>query len=325
MTNCPLCQMELSRNMRPEGDAVDVMCPNCGYFHLSNSFLAVLEKGEFSLWERARISFGLRRMGAKSILTTDLAESILLSTQLPDASSLLDNLLLHIANELSAPGETMEIWAPEIRAWIGARSEKSARWAIEQAMAGHLIKGFVHRVILGNDGYRVQEATLTIAGWARVQELLRTAKDSLKGFMAMKFGDPQLDMIFRDHFKPAVLQTGFDLMRLDEEPRAGLIDDRLRLEIRTSRFMVADLTHANNGAYWEAGFAEGLGRPVIYTCRKDVFDDPKTKPHFDTNHYLTVVWDPAEPAEAAEQLKTVIRVTMPTEAVLTDLVQNKSE
>jgi hypothetical protein len=49
-----------------------------------------------------------------------------------------------------------------------------------------------------------------------------------------------------------------------------------------------------------------------------VFDDPKTKPHFDTNHYLTVVWDAANPAAAAEQLKTVIRVTLPTEATLTD-------
>lgn len=315
--------MELARNIRPEVDAVNVMCHNCGYFHLSNSFLAVLEKGEFSVWERARISYGLRRMGAKSILTTDLAESMLLSTQLPDASSLLDNLLLHIANELSAPGETMEIWASAIRAWIGARSEKSAKWVIEQALAGHLIKGVVHKNILSNDGYLVQEATLTIAGWARVQELLRTAKDSHKGFMAMKFGDPQLDMIFRDHFKPAVLQTGFELMRLDEEPRAGLIDDRLRLEIRTCRFMVADLTHANAGAYWEAGFAEGLGRPVIYTCRKNVFDDPKTKPHFDTNHYLTVVWDPDNPAAAAEQLKTVIRVTLPTEALLADPVNGR--
>ena len=107
-------------------------------------------------------------------------------------------------------------------------------------------------------------------------------------------------------------------MWLAEGPRDGLIDVRLRLEISTSRFMIADLTHQNNGEYWEAGVAEGIGRPVIYTCRKNVFEDPKTKPHFDTNHYLTVVWDPENPAAAAEQLKTVIRVTMPTEAALND-------
>jgi nucleoside 2-deoxyribosyltransferase len=45
------------------------------------------------------------------------------------------------------------------------------------------------------------------------------------------------------------------------------IDDQMRVALRTSRFVVADLTRGNRGAYWEAGFAEGLGRPVIYTCR----------------------------------------------------------
>jgi nucleoside 2-deoxyribosyltransferase len=136
--------------------------------------------------------------------------------------------------------------------------------------------------------------------------------------MAMKYGDAQLDAVFSTCFKPAVEQTGFTLMRLDEEPRAGLIDDHLRLDIRRSRFLVADLSHANLGAYWEAGYAEGLGRPVIYTCRKDVFDDPKAKPHFDTNHHLTVVWDPSDLTAAAMGLKTTIRVTLPSEAKLDD-------
>ena len=44
----------------------------------------------------------------------------------------------------------------------------------------------------------------------------------------------------------------------------------------------------NSGAYWEAGFAEGLGRPVIYTCEKRYFDEHKT--HIDANHSLTIVW-----------------------------------
>ena len=318
MSICPLCHMELDRDMRPKEDSVDVMCQNCGCFYLSNSLLSKLQKNEYSRWERARLSYALRRLGAAKVLTTEYAESLLQSTQLPDAMELQDNLLLHIANVMMAPGEAIEIWAPAIRASIGAQSSEGAQWVVEEARSANLIKGRVSRTILGSGDYRVGNVNLTLAGWTRVNELMRTAKDSRKAFMAMKFGTPQLDRFFQDHFKPAVRQTGFELMRLDEEPRAGLIDDRLRLEIRTSRFMIADLTHQNNGAYWEAGFAEGLGRPVIYTCRKNVFEDPKTKPHFDTNHYLTVVWDPENPAAAAEQLKTVIRVTMPTEATLND-------
>jgi hypothetical protein len=257
-------------------------------------------------------------MGANTLLSSHTLESIIQETKLPDASALQDNLLLYMQSELTGPGESMELWAPAMRGWLGALSSAGSRWVIDQAMAAELVEGRAVRPSGGDDEFRLLNATLTIKGWARVEELLRSASGSRKGFMAMKFGDPVLDTVFRDHFKPAVRQAGFELMRLDDEPRAGLIDDRLRLEIRTSRFMVADLSHANAGAYWEAGFAEGLGRPVIYTCRKDVFGNPETKPHFDTNHYLTVIWDPFNPAAAAEQLKTVIRVTMPTEAALTD-------
>lgn len=319
MNACPLCRMELMCEPRPDGDAVGYMCHNCGVFRVSGRAGVALEKRGFSPSERARLGYGLRRMGGNTLLTSHLLESILQDTKLPDASTLQDNLLLHMESESAGPGESMELWAPAMRGWLGALSAASARWAIDQALSAHLVEGVASRTLAGDDEFRLLNATLTIKGWARVEELLRSANGSRKGFMAMKFGDSQLDAVFREHFKPAVLQAGFDLMRLDDEPRAGLIDDRLRLEIRTSRFMVADLSHANAGAYWEAGFAEGLSRPVIYTCRKDVFDNPATKPHFDTNHYLTVVWDPADPAAAAEQLKTVIRVTLPTEAFLTDV------
>ena len=88
-----------------------------------------------------------------------------------------------------------------------------------------------------------------------------------KAFMAMKFGDSVLDGIVNEIFRSAVRDTGFDLRRLDDVPQAGLIDDRLRVEIQSSAFVIADLTHDNLGAYWEAGYAEGIGKPVIYTCR----------------------------------------------------------
>lgn len=318
MTVCPFCRMNLMGEPRSSIGSVEYQCHNCGVFRLSSTAVAVVDKAEYAPTERAQISYGLRRMGAGNLLTSHLLDSILKDTQLPDASSLQDNLLLHMESELAGPGESMELRASAMRAWLGALSSAGARWIIDQALKTELIEGHAIRTLAGDEEFRLSNATLTIKGWSRVEELRRSAVGSRKGFMAMKFGDTQLDAVFRDHFRPAVGQTGFELLRLDDEPRAGLIDDRLRLEIRTSRFMVADLSHANAGAYWEAGFAEGLGRPVIYTCRKDVFDNPTTKPHFDTNHYLTVVWDPANPAAAADQLKTVIRVTLPTESNLID-------
>jgi nucleoside 2-deoxyribosyltransferase len=78
----------------------------------------------------------------------------------------------------------------------------------------------------------------------------------------------EIDNVFTDCFIPAVAKTGFKLERVDTAPKAGLIDDKIKVDIRTARFVLADLTGNNNGVYWEAGFAEGLGKPVIYTCKK---------------------------------------------------------
>lgn len=318
MEACPLCKMELMRPMRPNGDKHDVLCSNCGGYDISGSMLATIENGNFSLGQLAILSHVVRRASSQLLVTTHFADSVLTNAKLQGASGLVDNLLLHVSTELLGPGEVMKLQAIALRAVLGALTSKGVRWATEQAMGLGLLAGKVVAGVGLDDHFQVINVTLTVEGWAHVETLLREAKDSRKAFMAMKFGEPELDAVFKDYFKLAVHQTGFNLQRLDDEPRAGLIDDRMRLEIRTSRFLIADLTHGNAGAYWEAGYAEGLGRPVIYTCRKDVFDDVKKRPHFDTNHHLTVIWDPAALDDAMAQLKTVIRVTLPAEAKLED-------
>ena len=153
-----------------------------------------------------------------------------------------------------------------------------------------------------------ESACLTFAGWDRYEELRRGVPSGRKAFMAMAFGDPTLDAMVDGHLRPAVDAVGFTLRRLDDEPRAGLIDDRLRVEIQSARFVIVDLTHGNKGAYWEAGYAEGLGKPVIYTCQEEKFQDAS---HFDTNHHLTVMWNEENPEKAAEDLKATIRATIP--------------
>jgi len=153
----------------------------------------------------------------------------------------------------------------------------------------------------------VAHITLSFAGWKRYEDLRRGAPSGHRAFMAMQYGDALLDRIVNEHFRPAVAETGFVLRRLDDEPKAGLIDDRLRVEIQGARFVIADLTHGNKGAYWEAGYAEGLHKPVIYTCEKSVF---ATASHFDTNHHLTVVWSQEALEAAARDLKATIRATI---------------
>ena len=123
------------------------------------------------------------------------------------------------------------------------------------------------------------------------------------------YGDDVLERMLTEVFRPAAAEAGFELFKLDDVPKAGLIDDRLRVEIQASDFVVADLSHDNLGAYWEAGYAEGLGKPVIYTCEQAKFEATKT--HLDTNHHLTIVWSNDRPGDASEALKATIRATLP--------------
>jgi hypothetical protein len=134
--------------------------------------------------------------------------------------------------------------------------------------------------------------------------------------MAMKFGRPLTDDLYLNHLKPAAKLAGFDLRRLDERPKPGLIDQHMEVELRTAKFVVAELTYGNRGAYWEAGFAHALGKPVFYLCDGARFRRAGT--HFDTNHHFTILWDASNMTKAGEELKTAIRFAMPGDAKLTD-------
>jgi len=157
---------------------------------------------------------------------------------------------------------------------------------------------------------------LTFDGWAQFEANRREVQESRRAFMAMGYGATDADEAFQ-HFKQAVKSTEFDLKRLDEGPKAGLIDLRMRVDIRTAKFVVVDLTDENRGAYWEGGFAEGAGKKVYYTCESNKFESVKT--HFDTEHLLTIKWTLEDMQTATEELKAAIRNDFPREALQEDM------
>jgi nucleoside 2-deoxyribosyltransferase len=120
----------------------------------------------------------------------------------------------------------------------------------------------------------------------------------------------ELDKVFNDCLGQAVKDTGYELRTATQ--RAGLVDAVIEDEIRRCRFLIADLSDSNAGAYWEAGFAEGLGKPVIYICKSNC------EVHFDTDHRHTVRWDVSDLARTATQLKAVIRNTLLGDAKQSD-------
>ncbi len=149
---------------------------------------------------------------------------------------------------------------------------------------------------------------ITVAGYNQIADQT-VAADSTQAFVAMWF-NPKMDKIYNQGIIPAVEATGFTPYRVDREHFLGKIDDQVIAEIRRSRFLIAEMTHGNDGArgsvYFEAGFALGLGIPVIYTCRKDLIE----KLHFDTRQYPHLDWTNEELEKYRQNLENKIRATV---------------
>ena len=150
------------------------------------------------------------------------------------------------------------------------------------------------------------DLNLTLRGWTEYESLKGGIRPGNYGFLAMKFGDQTLETFTSTHLKPYVKeQLGYDLVDIREVSKAGIIDNLLREQIRDSAFIIVDLTHDNSGAYWEAGYAEGLGKPVIYICEEAKFE--KNQTHFDTNHCTTVMWSVEDPEDFQHKLVATLR------------------
>ncbi len=134
---------------------------------------------------------------------------------------------------------------------------------------------------------------LTVDGAMRLDESRDITPDSDKVFVAMWF-DSSLRPVYDEAIAPAIKAAGYVPKRSDREQYVDKIDDWIIGQIRQVRFVVADFSQGKDGArggvYYEAGFAHGLGRKVVFTCRKE---DEKEL-HFDTNHYNHIIWESKE-------------------------------
>lgn len=157
---------------------------------------------------------------------------------------------------------------------------------------------------------------LEMAGWERYEALKKQRIESRFAFMALKFNQPKVERMVKECARPAVARAGFELRILTDQQGAGLIDNQIRAALLSARFVISDLTKGSHGAYWEAGFGEGRGVPVIYTCEKEEWNENKT--HFDTNHMMTILWDADNLKKAEDALVAAIRATLRTEAKQTD-------
>ena len=122
---------------------------------------------------------------------------------------------------------------------------------------------------------------------------------ALRCFVASAFGYPDVDGVFTKGIRPVLKQLGIAAQRVDKIEHNDDIDDRIFTLLNKADLCIADLTYARPSVYYEAGYAAGQGKPVIYIVRTDHFrrrtpdEDPqdKLRVHFDLQMKNIIRWD----------------------------------
>jgi hypothetical protein len=281
---------------------------------------------------RSIISHVLRnRVDKRAPLTSDILANILKNNSLPTPAEQANNFVSFLGEKLSSPGGTFEV-LPQ----LNSREKLYGLLGIQNGPGEwkdlqFIIRGLAEQKIVDVEYQPVggektaTKVSVTLEGWQKYYELKRSVKNSRKAFVAMEFPNRKKavnyffqDTLLDNYLIPAAKKAGYDLGNaLRSEPTAGNIHARLEVEIRSARFVVAELSHHNNGAYWEAGFARGLGKPVIYMFNKTIGGSERP-PHFDVGSDYYIAWEQGNPEKAADALKAVIRATLFAEAVMED-------
>lgn len=238
------------------------------------------------------------------LLTNEILEKIIRQSPIPKSpEEKLNRLLLEIHSKLAYEGEiitfpeeeNLEIYSRR----IFFRNYSELRFYLNVLEEMTLIKGvFAHK---GNERLVMANMTITYNGLAQIIELQNTGTQSVKCFIAMSFSK-ELEAL-RKTIKDALDSLGHQPILIDEIHFSSdvTINDAIIAELRSCKFVIADFTQQKHGVYFEAGFALGLGRPVIYTCSQGDFENT----HFDTNHYPHIVY--SELSELKEKLSNKIR------------------
>jgi len=306
MDHCKLCDGMPSEiePLGPTHGKFHVTCPRCGSYTITKR--AVNAEPDHFVKKRLHLISAVARWSSErgNVLQVDSAlledrsefEVKILSMCPRSVQEKMDGILRYIAEKSSYPGSSIFINKESDYPLFYCKGTKELQFYI-----GHL----EYEALIGSTGESKDHWDLRLRGdgWRRVEELAMPNIESKQAFVAMWFND-EVKSAYSEGIAKLEEDTGFLMLRIDMSQFNDKICDKILAEIRRSRFVIADVTGHRQGVYFEAGFAMGLGLPVIWTCR----EDHKDKCHFDTRQYNHIFWTEAN--ELREKLGDRIRATV---------------
>jgi hypothetical protein len=78
--------------------------------------------------------------------------------------------------------------------------------------------------------------------------------------------DNQFGDVFHYGIRPVVSERGLDCVRVDKDIFVGEVLGWIHRRIDRAEVMIADMTGANPNVYYEVGYAQHAGKPIVLVC-----------------------------------------------------------
>lgn len=332
LMECPICKSQAEVSREAAISATFYECPTCGRFELlddffpinSNHLAAYLFYNRFLAPDTQEYRYhttmskekcdtykeGLDQYNRPVHVDSDIVENWYPKT----FADRVDYILLKLNDMIPHVGSQITLSKTELFSLLFVDRQNNShlstmtpQWREEEACrieAEFMLDHLKENHFIDYLGHRDENAFVTISllpqGYSRIDRLQKNSAKGKDALCAMKFGEDTKPL--REAIRMGVSRAGYNAVFIDEVQHNELITPELLKYIRDSKFVVVDLTHQNNGAYFEEGYAMGLGKQVIQLCKKD------TKLHFDIAQINTIMWNQEE--DIPDQLENRIKATI---------------
>ena len=224
-------------------------------------------------------------------------------------SEKINHLMLYLGKKSKYMGEFLEINTNEISsAFFSHRFKENG-----QLFGLHEIKQQTSMIIeylkksdfIKDYDNKLDSVVLCISakGWQLIEQLQKNTSFGKNVFIAMSFMKGTEST--REALKQGISKAGYTPVIIDELTHNHQIVPEMFKQIRDSKFLVIDVSIPNNGAYYEAGYALGLGKEVIFCCSQKSFEDKENRPHFDVSQKQMIIWK--DEADLSDKLEKWIK------------------
>jgi nucleoside 2-deoxyribosyltransferase len=306
---CHLCAGPAHVTKEKEIDLIWIDCPNCGEIGLDLDLLHIAGTEGYDLMMHAMIAAERRLLrGDRYIITKDASgfrddvpyvNSDEFLSNFPKPKDIFNRSLVILSKMAEYPSSKISIDQNAPTLFFG-RSTSDIGYVLLHLRSMGYIRW---------DGQYAQPIEITANGWSKVDEIESIRPiESKQVFVAMWF-DKSMDPFYKAIEEAVEVDKRYDCFRVDTKEHNNDICDEIIAEIRRSRFMIADFTGNRGGVYFEAGFAMGIGIPVIWTVYKKWIEErEENKIHFDTEHYNHIFYNDAD--DLKSKLVNRIRATI---------------